>query len=108
LAVCCLGALTITNQRTELLVGSYHVGPAIPGKPTHHAQGFGVSKSQQLITSSLLPHLQACAAVGLPRHRMTVFLHANFATINTRLQATKLLLWATTPTSTTPCAAPTT
>jgi hypothetical protein len=54
LAVCCLGALTITTQRTELLVGSYHVGPAIPGKPTHHAQGFGVRAHYfyQLITIS--------------------------------------------------------
>jgi len=33
LAVVCLGALTITSQRTELLVGSYNVGRSMPGKP---------------------------------------------------------------------------
>jgi hypothetical protein len=43
LAVVCLGALTITSQRTELLVGSYN-GRAAPGQAAPHApRGLGKS-----------------------------------------------------------------
>lgn len=42
LAVVCLGAMTITSQRTELLVGSYNVGHNMPGKPAQvQPHGFG-------------------------------------------------------------------
>ena len=42
LAVVCLGALSITSQRNELLVGSYNVGHDMPGKPAHvQPHGFG-------------------------------------------------------------------
>ena len=50
LAVVCLGALTITSQRTELLVGSYHVngrpkaGQAAPAQP----HGYGTGRAARL------------------------------------------------------------
>jgi len=42
LAVCCLGALTITSQRTELMVGSYNVGRPAPNTAApHQPHGYG-------------------------------------------------------------------
>ena len=46
LAVVCLGALTVTHQRTELLVGSYNVGRGMPGKAAPQSpRGFGETRS---------------------------------------------------------------
>lgn len=44
LAVVCLGTLTVTSRRTELLVGSYHVGGGpVAGKQgmPHQPAGYG-------------------------------------------------------------------
>lgn len=43
LAVVCLGTLTVTHRRTELLVGSYHVGGRVPNTKDapHQPAGYG-------------------------------------------------------------------
>jgi hypothetical protein len=47
LAVVCLGTLTVTHRRTELLVGSYHVGRAPGAKEApHQPAGYGNQAAQ--------------------------------------------------------------
>jgi len=48
LAVVCLGTLTVTHRRTELLVGSYHVGGRVPNTKDapHQPAGYGNQAAQ--------------------------------------------------------------